>query len=89
MKIGIKDFSVIGSKSLKNDAWLQFCENHSDMHIIQTCFENFSPPDFWSLDDEYPDIVTRLHTQVRLMGSFGLNSVPWFNGYGGCLMLYL
>ena len=37
-----------------------------------------SPPDFWSLADEYPDLVTRLYTQARLMGSFDLNgSVPW------------
>ena len=62
----------------ENDAWLQFCDNHPDIHIIQTCFENISPPDFWSLADQYPDLVTRLHTQARLMGSFGLNgSVPW------------
>ena len=61
----------------ENDAWLQFCDNHPDMHIIQACFKNISPPDFWSLTDEYPDLVTRLHTQARLMGSFGLNgSVP-------------
>ena len=43
------------------------------MHIAHTCFENISPPDFWSLADEYPDLVTRLHTQGRLIGSFGVN----------------
>ena len=37
----------------ENDAWLQFCDNHPDIHIIQTCSENISPPDFWSLADEY------------------------------------
>ena len=48
------------------------------MHIIQTCFENVSPPDFLSLADKNPDIVTRLHTQASLKGSCGLNdSVPW------------
>ena len=31
-----------------------------------------------SIADEYPDLVTRLHTQARPMGNFGLNaSVPW------------
>ena len=30
----------------ENDVWLQFCDNHPDIHIIQTCFENISPPDF-------------------------------------------
>ena len=49
----------------ENDAWMQFCDNHPDIHIIQTCFENISP-DFLSLADEYPDLVTGLHTQARL-----------------------
>ena len=70
----------------EKDAWLQFCDNHPDIHIIQTCFENLSPPDFWSLADEYPDLVTRLHTQARLMGGFGLNgSVPWLKDTEGAL----
>ena len=56
------------------------------MHIIQTCFENISPSDFWSLADQYPDLVTRLHTQARLMGRFGLNdSVPWIRDTEGAL----
>ena len=58
MKIGNRD----RIQAFENDAWLQFCDNHPDMHIIQTCFENISPTDFWSLADEYPDLVTRLHT---------------------------
>ena len=70
----------------ENDVWLQLCDNHPDIHIIQTCFENISHPDFWSLADEYPDIVTRLHTPARLMGSFGLNgSVPWLKDKEGAL----
>ena len=70
----------------EKDAWLQFCDNHSDINIIQTCFENLSPPDFWSLADEYPDLVTRLHTQARLVGGFGLNgSVPWLKDTEGAL----
>ena len=70
----------------ENDAWLQFCDNHPDIHIIQTCFGNMSPPDFWSLADECPDLVVRLHTQARLMGSFGLNdSVPWLKDTEGAL----
>ena len=56
------------------------------MHIIQTCFESISPPDFWSLADEYSDLVTRLYTQARLMGSFRLNgSVPWLKDTEGAL----
>ena len=56
------------------------------IRIIQTCFENIFPPDIWSLADEYPDLVTRLHTQARLMGSFDLNgSVPWLKDTEGAL----
>ena len=70
----------------ENDAWLQFCNNHPDMHIIQTCFENISSSAFWSLADEYPDLVTHLHTQARLLGSFGLNgSVPRLKDMEGAL----
>ena len=79
MKIG-KELSEIGSMSLK---MMHGCNSAG---IIQTCFENISPPDFWSLTDEYPDLVTRLHTQARLMGSFGLNgSVPWLKDTEGAL----
>ena len=60
--------------------------HHPDIHIIQTCFENISPPVFWSLADEYPDLVTCLHAQARLMGSFGLNgSAQWLKDTEGAL----
>ena len=37
--------------------------------------------------DEYPDSVTRMHTQVRLIGNFGLNgSVPWLKDTEGALI---
>ena len=33
---------------------------------------------FWSISNQYPDLVTRLHVQIRLMGNFGFSaSVPW------------
>ena len=44
------------------------------------------PHHFWSLADEYPDLVTRMHTQVMLMGKFGLNgSIPWLKDTEGTL----
>ena len=59
-------------------AWSQFCEAHPDMRVVWACFENMPPRHFWFLANEYPDLVTRMHTQVRVMGSFGLNgSIPW------------
>ena len=44
------------------------------MHVAQSCFENTSIQQFWSIADEYLDLVTRLHTQARLMSQFGLNA---------------
>ena len=52
----------------ENDVWVRFCDTHPGTHIAQTCFESVSPPDFWTLADEYPDLVTRLHAQATLMG---------------------
>ena len=41
---------------------------------------------FWSIADEYLDLVTRLHTQARLMGNFGFSaSVPWLKDTEGAL----
>ena len=57
-------------------AWAQFCNSHPDTYVAQSCFENMSISQFWSIADEYPDLVA--HTQARLMGNFGLNAcVPW------------
>ena len=33
---------------------------------------------FWSISNQYPDLVTRLHVRIRLMGNFGFSAyVPW------------
>ena len=70
--------SEIGPKSLRGKHGLSFFFST----FIQTCcldfFENMSIQQFLSIADEYPDLVTLLCTQARLMGNFGLNaSVPW------------
>ena len=68
------------------DAWSQVCNSHPDMHAAQSCFENRSIQQFWFIADEYPDLVIRLHTQARLMGSFGLSaSVPCLKDTEGAL----
>ena len=71
----------------ESEAWSQFCDSHPDMHVAQTCFGNMSNQQFWSIADEYPDLGTRLHTQARLMGNFGLNvSVPWLKAHFVCFI---
>ena len=57
---------------------------HPGMRVTQACFDDMPPHHFWSLADEYSDLVTRMHTQVRLMGNLGLNgSVPWLKDTEG------
>ena len=54
--------------------------------LPQTCFENMSTQQFWSIADVYPDLVMRLYMQARLMGNYGLNaSIPWLKGTEGTL----
>ena len=56
------------------------------MHVAQSCFENMSIQQFWSIADEYLDLATRLHTQARLMSNFGLDaSVLWLKDTEGAL----
>ena len=68
------------------DAWSQLCDSHPDRHVAQTCFENMSIQQFWSIANEYPDLVTRPHAQASLMDNFDLNaSVLWLKDTKGAL----
>ena len=72
--------TIVKTKILENEAddWFRFCSDHPSMRVAQTCLENISPYQFWSIADRYPDLVSRLHVQIRLMGNFGFNdSVTW------------
>ena len=72
--------SIVKNKirDLESRLWLEFCSGHPNMHVAQACPENVSPSKFWSLADLYPDLVSRFHTQVRLMGNLCLNGgIPW------------
>ena len=57
-----------------------------NMHVAQACLENVPPHKFCSLADHYPDLVRRLHIQVRLMGNLCLNGgIPWLSNTEGSL----
>ena len=63
---------------MESRLWLEFCSDHPNIRVAQACSEIVSPPKFWSLVDLYPDFVSRLHIQVRLMGNLCLNGgIPW------------
>ena len=60
------------------------------MRVAQACLANISPYHFWPIADCYPDLVSRLHVQIRVKGNFGLNGgVPWLTNTDGELCLFL
>ena len=66
--------------------WKIFCADHPNMQITQAVFDHFAPSKFWSITDHHPDLVSRLHLQIKLMGNFGLNDrVLWLCGTSGAL----
>ena len=56
-------------------AWDSFCESHPNIGVVQSCLENVSLFRFWSLANQFPDLVSRMHVQVRLMGNLALTVV--------------
>ena len=62
--------------------WTEYCVSHPNLHVAKACTDNIPPQQFWSLTDQYPDLVRHLH--VRLMGNLGLNAgVPWLSDTDG------
>ena len=70
-------------RNFENNAWADYCVNHPDKHIAHVTHYQF-----WCLADNYPDLVSRMHIQIRLMGNFGSNGgVIWHVGTNGSLCL--
>ena len=56
----------------------KFVIAHPSYKLAETCLDLVFPQTFWSISDQYPDLVTGLHVQIRLMGNFGFSAcVPW------------
>ena len=56
------------------------------MRVVQSCLENVSLFRFWSLANQFLDLVSWLHVQVRLMCNLGLNgSLPWLQNTNGAI----
>ena len=60
-------------RNFEDNAWADYCANHPGMNIAQACLKNVTPYQFWCLADNYSDLASRTHVQIRLMGNFGLN----------------
>ena len=70
--------------------WSYFCSNHPDLKVAQDCLNDVHSHHFWSLTNQYPDLVKRLHTHVRLMCNFGFNGgVPWLRDTDSANVFYL
>ena len=68
----------------EKSAWHSYCDTHHEMQIASSCLANVTPFHFWSLADHFPDLVSRLHVQVRLMSQFGVSgSIPGFHDSDG------
>ena len=58
--------------------WTEYCVLQLNLHLEKACIDNIPPEHFWSLTNQYPDLVHHLHVQVRLMGNLGPSAgVPW------------
>ena len=63
----------------QNEVWSDFC-----LKQAYDCLNNVPPYHFWSLANHYPDLVSWLHVQVRIMGDFGLNGgISWLTSTAG------
>ena len=52
--------------------------NHASPWTYNLILKNTVLAKFWSLSSLFPDLVPKFRTQIRLVGSFGLQgSVPW------------
>ena len=60
------------------NTWKNFVIAHPSYKLAETCLDLVSLQMFWSISNQYPDLVTHLHVQIRLMSNFGLSAcVPW------------
>ena len=50
-----------------------FVLDHPNLNLVQACLANVPLHMFWSISDQYPDLVCSLHVQVRLVGNFVIN----------------
>ena len=68
---------------------IPFGTHHSAMQIAQVCLEKVSSHQFWSIANNFQDLVSRLHVQIRVMGNFGLSgAIPWLSNTDGAHCIF-
>ena len=70
---------IHGGKQLRGERFLSIKRGMArllfetpDLKQAYDCLNNVPSYHFWSLANHYPDLVSRLHVQVRIMENFGL-----------------
>ena len=58
---------------LEENSWNSFVLDHPNLILAQACLATVSPHMFWSISDQYPGLVCRLHVKIGLMSNFDLN----------------
>ena len=61
-------------QEFEETTWKNFVIAHSSYKLAKTCLDLVSPQIFWPISNQYPDLVARLHVQIRLMGNFGFSA---------------
>ena len=62
----------------ENSLWETYTENHSHMSLFHQTLTEISPSNYWKITSLYPDLVSKVNIQLRLIGNYGLQSgLPW------------
>ena len=62
----------------EENAWSALVLEHPCFDFAKSCLNLCLFKKFWSISSSYPDLVCRLHVQIRLMGNFCLyTSIPF------------
>ena len=81
LRFCVSDVSTIVKTKIREfeeNTWKDFVIAHPSYKLAETCLDLVSPQMFWSISNQYPDLVTQLHVHIRLMGRFGFSAyVPW------------
>ena len=70
----------------ESDIWDEFCIKHPGFLVAQAFFKNVTSDQFWLIADLFPDLVSRLHVQLRLLSNLALcGGIPWLLNTDGAL----
>ena len=65
-------------KVFEENAWNAFVLEHRKFDFAKSWLQLVPRQKFRLISSFYPDLVSRIHVQMRLIGNFGLNtSIPW------------